>query len=62
MKTQSDNAFITDWQICSYVGSEMDKHRETDGIEEEIENGFFNFGREDYKNPNEDGIRTKKSR
>ncbi|MDP1622660.1 MAG: hypothetical protein Q8M08_10030 [Bacteroidales bacterium] len=44
MKTQNENSFITDWQICSYDGSEMDQQRETNGIEEEIENGFFNFG------------------
>jgi hypothetical protein len=59
MKKQNDFEFITDWQTISYSGTELDNHRETDGIEEETEYGFFNFGREDHKNQREDTISTK---
>ncbi len=48
MNTQNEMAFISDWQMMGYSGRESDNNQETDGNEEEMEFGFFNYSQEDH--------------
>jgi len=49
MNTQNERGYISDWQMMSFSGRELENNQETDGNEEEMEFSFFNHSQEDYQ-------------
>ena len=53
MNTQNEMGYISDWQMMGYSGRELENNQETDGNEEDMEFGFFDYSQDDHKSHGE---------